>query len=207
MEDVWLARAKRVLALAQSGLHFTTDEHDRERYVELTELALAMLADLGNVPLSRITELISPHAAGYATPSIDVRGALIRDGKVLLVREKSDGRWALPGGFADIGHSPAENVEKEIWEEAGLLVEATRLYALRHKARHAYPADTRDFYKLFFLCTEQGTASPEPGSETADARFFDPAALPELSEGRVILADIEQAFESHASADPTTVFD
>ncbi|MEX0318627.1 MAG: NUDIX hydrolase N-terminal domain-containing protein [Ruegeria sp.] len=207
LEDTWLARAKRLLALAETGQHFTSDPFDRERYDEVAAMARAMLADLGRVPLARIDGLISDHAAGYATPSLDVRGAVIRDGRILLVRERADGRWALPGGFADIGKSPAENAEKEIWEEAGLHVRARHLYALRHKARHPYPADARDFYKLFFLCEEVGTDLPRPGSETSEAAFFPEGALPDLSLGRVLHADIDAAFAAHRAATVVTRFD
>ncbi len=207
MEDTWLTRAKRLLALAETGQHFTKDPFDRERYDEIAGIARAMLADLGRVPLSRIEGLISGHAGGYATPSIDIRGAVIRDGRILLVRERSDGKWAMPGGFADIGSSPAENIEREVWEEAGLRVRARSLYALRHKARHPYPADARDFYKLFFLCDENGVQIPRPGSETSETAFFTLDALPELSSTRNIQADISAAFRAHTSGHAQTFFD
>ncbi len=207
LEDTWLARAKRLLALAETGQHFTRDPFDRERYDEIAGMARAMLADLGRVPVSRIEGLISDHAAGYATPSLDIRGAVIRDDRILLVRERSDGRWSMPGGFADIGTSPAENAEKEIREEAGLIVRARHLYALRHKARHPYPADARDFYKLFFLCDEIGPQTPMAGAETSEAAFFTLDALPELSLVRNLHTDIEAAFEAHRVGQKVTLFD
>ncbi|WP_299082723.1 NUDIX hydrolase [uncultured Ruegeria sp.] len=207
MEDTWLARAKRLLALAETGQHFTKDPFDRERYDEIAQMARAMLADLGRVPLSRIDGLISEHAGGYATPSIDIRGALIKDGRILLVRERSDGKWAMPGGFADIGSSPAENIEREVWEEAGLRVRARHLYALRHKARHPYPADARDFYKLFFLCDEVGANVPQTGTETSEVAFFALDALPDLSLTRNLARDIEAALEAQRSVPVETCFD
>ena len=112
MENRWLAQAKRLQALASTGLHYAKEEFDRERYREIAGIANAMLADLGNVPITRIEGLVSEFAQGYATPKVDVRGALIEGGKILLVQEKTDGRWALPGGFADVGRSAAENVAK-----------------------------------------------------------------------------------------------
>ncbi|MCX8952261.1 NUDIX hydrolase [Ruegeria sp. NA] len=207
IEDTWLARAKRLLALAETGQHFTNDPFDRERYDEIAAMARAMLADLGRVPISQIEGLISDHAGGYATPSIDIRGAVIRDDHILLVRERSDGCWAMPGGFADIGSSPAENIEREVLEEAGLQVRARRLYALRHKARHPYPADARDFYKLFFLCEEVGEDAPQPGVETSEAAFFPMDALPELSLVRNLRRDIAEAFEAVSATPGTAVFD
>ena len=207
MEDTWLARAKRLLALSETGQHFTKDPFDRERYDEIAAMARAMLADLGQVPLSRIDGLISDHAAGYATPSIDIRGAVIRDGRILLVRERSDGKWAMPGGFADIGSSPAENIEREVWEEAGLRVRAKQLYALRHKARHPYPADARDFYKLFFLCDEVGGEEPSAGMETSEVAFFGPDELPDLSLTRNLSSDIDAAFDTVRANSLKTHFD
>ncbi|MGI9369258.1 MAG: NUDIX hydrolase [Ruegeria sp.] len=207
MEDTWLSRAKRLLALAETGQHFTKDPYDRERYDEIAGMARAMLADLGRVPVSRMDGLISDHAGGYATPSLDLRAAVIRDGCILLVQERSDGRWSMPGGFADIGYSPAENVEREVWEEAGLQVRARHLYALRHKARHPYPADVRDFYKLFFLCDEVSSSPPKAGAETSAAAFFAADALPELSLGRNLKVDVEAAFAAHHAGKAPVSFD
>ncbi|MCE8006248.1 NUDIX hydrolase [Aestuariivita sp.] len=207
MENIWLNRAKRIQAIASCGLHYTDVAYDRERYEELAALANEMLSDLGNVPVSRIEGLVPDFAKGYATPRVDVRGAVIEDGRVLLVREKTDGNWALPGGFADVGRSPAENIVKEIAEEAGIVVTARHLYDVRHKARHRYPADTRDFYKLHFLCDRRERTAPEPGSETMEAAFFAPDALPPLSLDRTLPDDITTAFTALREAGTATRFD
>ncbi|WP_457578166.1 NUDIX hydrolase [Ensifer adhaerens] len=194
MESTWLSRAKRQQAIASTGLHFCKDEFDRERYTEIASIANAMLADLADVPVARIPGLVSDFAKGYATPKIDVRGAVIEGGKILLVRERSDGRWTLPGGFADVGKSASENIVAEIREEAGLQVCATQLYSVRHKAKAAYEPDARDFYKLFFLCARSGELTMEAGIETSDVDFFAPDSLPELSRNRVLQSDILTAF-------------
>ncbi len=207
MENRWLATAKRLQALASTGLHFTDDPFDRERYEEIKALADQMLADIGNVPINRIHDLVSDHAKGYATPKVDVRGAVIRDNKILLVQEKSDGCWALPGGYADVGLSASENIVKEVREEASLTVTATSLFGIKHKAKRAYEPDIRDFYKLFFLCDERAGAPPAPGTETSDAAFFDPDALPTLSQGRTVARDIAAAFEFRADPAQRAFFD
>lgn len=207
LEPVWLTRAKRILALAEAGLGFTDCDFDRERYEELSQIARSMLADLGSVPLQRIDGLVPEYAAIYPTPSIDVRGAVIRDGKILLVRERMNGKWSLPGGFADIGYSAAENTEQEAWEESGLRVKAHHLFAVRHKAKHGYPADARDFYKFQFLCRELDEAQPFAGSETSEVGFFAPDALPELSLTRVIPDDINNAFAAAREGRGVTTFD
>lgn len=207
MEDQWLTWAKRLQAIASTGLHFGADEYDRERYAEIGDIAQHMLATLGEVPIRRIQQLVPDFAQGYATPKVDVRGAVFDGQKVLLVRERTGGLWTLPGGYADVGLSAAENVEKEISEEANLFVKAHKLYAVRHKAKHAYTPDTRDFYKFFFLCERQDSAAPAPGAETLAAEFFKLSELPALSMGRVIRGDIETAFSFQAQPQRFTIFD
>ncbi len=207
MEDQWLTYAKRLQAIASTGLHFSPNEFDRERFREVADIANAMLAELGNVPLERIPGLVSDFAKGYATPKVDVRGALIEENRILLVRERSDGRWTLPGGFADIGLSAAQNVEKELLEEAGLAVTARSLYSIRHKAKQPYEPDARDFYKIFFLCERRGRGEPRAGFETDEARFFPADCLPELSRGRVLESDIAAAFAYRRGELQTTIFD
>ena len=197
--EPWLEYARKLQALASTGLFFGASDFDKERYAEIGEIANRMLADLASVPLSRIAELVPGYAQGYATPSIDVRGALIVEDKVLLVQEKSDGLWTLPGGYADVGLSAAENTAKEIWEEACIRVVVNRLYCIHHKSKHPYDQDLRDFYKLYFLCEPQdGTLAelnPQPGPETDGAAFFAISDLPPLSTTRTIAANITLAYE------------
>lgn len=207
MESHWLTHAKRLQAIASTGLHFCKDVHDRERYQEIADIAHSMLAQLGNVPLERITDLVSDFAQRYSTPMVEVRGALIEDGKILLVREQHDGLWALPGGYADVGLSASENVIKEIHEEAGLEVSVRALYGVRHKAKGPYKADHRDFYKLYFLCERQGTQPPLAGSEATEAGFFAPDQLPPLSQGRTVERDIREAFDFHQGRTTQVMFD
>jgi ADP-ribose pyrophosphatase YjhB (NUDIX family) len=207
MEDLWLALAKRLQSIASTGLHYSDGEFDKERYAEVASIANDMLASLGNVPLARIEELIPDFATGYATPKVEVRGAVIRDERVLLIREACDGLWALPGGFADVGISPAENVVREVREEASLHVSASAIYGIRHKAKHEYDPDVRDFYKIFFLCESLDDADPAPGLEATEARFFGLDDLPPLSTGRVLRKDIEAAFIFRDDPQSVLIFD
>lgn len=207
MEPQWLTYGKRLQSIASTGLHFTGDRFDRERYEEIAAIANEMLSALGNVPIERISNLIPDFARGYATPKVDVRGALVEQDAILLVREECDGLWTLPGGFADVGLSPARNVEKEIQEEAGLKVSAQRLFGVRHKASSDYSPDVRDFYKMFFLCDRTNSAIPQPGLETSEARFFGIGELPPLSKGRTIEADILAAFAYAADTTKPAFFD
>jgi ADP-ribose pyrophosphatase YjhB (NUDIX family) len=207
MEDLWLTWAKRLQGIASTGIHFSRDVYDKERYHEVAEIAHAMLAALASVPIDRIQGLVSEFAKGYATPKVDVRGALFSNDKILLVREASDGLWALPGGFADVGRSASENIEKEFLEEAALTVKANALYGIRHKAKHDYKPDARDFYKLLFLCQSVDDAVPKPGVETSQVNFFGRDEIPPLSMGRTIEADITAAFAFRESSHAMTLFD
>lgn len=207
MENLWLTSAKRLQAIAGTGLHFSNDDYHRERFEEVAELANGMLAELGNVPIERIENLVSDFAKGYATPKIDVRGALIDEDKVLLVKESADGLWALPGGFAEVGYSASENIVKEIKEEAGLTVVPKLLYSVRHKAKRSYEPDARDFYKLFFLCQRVDNKQATAGIETLEAEYFSRDNLPPLSLGRCLETDIEAAFEFANGNQRVSTFD
>ncbi|AUM12423.1 NUDIX hydrolase [Ketobacter alkanivorans] len=207
MESPWLAIAKRLQALAVTGQQFTRDQYELERYSEIESLSNQMLALLGNAPIAVVETLFASGETGYVTPKVEVRGAILRGDRILLVQEKEDGLWAMPGGYADVGLSPAENVEKEVWEEAGMKVKACHLYALRHKARGDYPPDPRDFYKLHFICQCQDTEVPSPGLETHAAEFFPLHSLPPLSLGKVLPEDVQAAFDFVERGELRTYFD
>jgi ADP-ribose pyrophosphatase YjhB (NUDIX family) len=209
MEEIWLGWAKRISAIASTGIHFSRNHHDLERYQELQAISMEMLARLGNVPIGRIEELVAPSSRGYETPKVDVRGAVFSHDRILLVQEVSDGLWTLPGGYADVGCSPGENVIAEVWEEAGLRVVPKVLYAVRHKAKHAYPPDVRDFYKLFFICdlAEETDPEPTPGAGILAAGYFARDSLPPLSTGRVLAKDIHAAYLHLAARQPLAEFD
>ncbi|MBF66296.1 MAG: DNA mismatch repair protein MutT [Gammaproteobacteria bacterium] len=207
MENNFLTWIKRAQALSATGVHFAASDFDRERYEELVQLTHQMLAYLSSMPLSAIDQTFSDVGEGYVTPKVDVRGAVIRDGHILLVREKFDGLWTMPGGYADVGISPAANIAKEISEEANITVRAERLFAVLHKARHDYSADARDFYKLFFLCKQTDSREPSVGPETSDVGWYEPDKLPPLSTGRTIAMNIHDAFQYLADSDRITRFD
>jgi ADP-ribose pyrophosphatase YjhB (NUDIX family) len=209
MEEIWLAWAKRIHALASTGMHFGRDQHDLERYEELHAISLEMMARLANVSVGRMEELVGPSARGYETPKVDVRGAVFSGDRILLVQEASDGLWTLPGGYADVGRSPGENIVAEVWEEAGLQVIPRALYAVRHKAKHAYPPDVRDFYKLFFICEplNDSDLEPTPGAGILAAEYFARESLPALSTSRVLPQDLYAAFSHVASKQPIVDFD
>ena len=197
--------ARKVQAIAQSGLAFTNDPFDRERYTQLTDLVASILACELDIPLARAKGFWEGEE-GYATPKVDVRGGIFEDGRVLLVRERSDGKWTLPGGWVDVNDSPSGAVAREIFEESGYHARAVKLAALVDKRRHAHPPGIHHIYKLFFLCERTGGAAAV-STETDAVQFFDVRSLPELSTGRVLAPQIERLHQHHLHPELPTDFD
>jgi ADP-ribose pyrophosphatase YjhB (NUDIX family) len=192
-EPQWLRIARELRAIAQTGLAFTTDRFDRLRYERVRELAASMLAQGSGEHFDVIIELLR-EGWGYATPKVDVRGAAFVDGRVLLVREISDGRWTLPGGWCDVNQSAAECVVREIAEESGFEARALKLAAVRDYQRSGHPPRNADsIYKMFFICEITGGAA-RASDETSEVDFFPRDALPPLSLGRTTLAQIDRMF-------------
>lgn len=187
----WLAWAREIFSLAQAGLTYSKNEYDLERYRRYREISAEILA--AQSQLEKESALASfTMQAGYATPKVDVRGAVVREGKILLVREQADGRWSLPGGWADLGESPAEMVVREVREESGFEVRVEKLVAALDANRIA-PLEFYHAYKLVFLCVITGGAA-QTSHETLGVDFFDPAGLPPLSEFRTPPAVIAEVF-------------
>jgi ADP-ribose pyrophosphatase YjhB (NUDIX family) len=207
MEPKWLVWAREIQATAQTGLAFTKDVYDRQRYERLRQLAAEIMAEGAGVGSEPIEALFAGQT-GYATPKVDVRGAVFQDGRVLLVQERADpGRWTLPGGWADVNRSPRECVIAEVREEAGLDVRPVKLAAVYDRARHPHvPPKPFHIYKMFFICEIVGGA-PSPGPETDDVAFFDVGRLPPLSVGRVLAYQVRRMLDHASSPGLPTDFD
>lgn len=205
MEPIWLNQLKRIQALASTSLAYCTDPYERERLLEMLNVCDGMLARHTGLSLSAVLN-VAPDQKSYPTPKVDVRAAVLEAGKIMLVRERDNGLWTMPGGFAEIGFSPAENAKKEVLEEAGVIVSVRSLYAVRHKAKGPFLPDVRDFYKMYFLCSRVDETVPAPGTETTEVRFFGVDELPPLCLDRVVPQDVERAV-LHASSPVTCWFD
>jgi ADP-ribose pyrophosphatase YjhB (NUDIX family) len=209
MEPVWLIWARRLQAIAQTGLTFAANAHDRERYTAIRALAAEMMGTQSGADFARVEALFAEQA-GYATPKVDVRGAIFDEhARILLVREIADaGRWTMPGGWADVNESPSESVIREVCEEAGLEVRVRKLAAVYDRARHPHmPPHPFHVFKLFFVCEQVG-GTPRPGLETSEVAFFDETEIPEdLSLGRVLPFQIRRMFEHARHPDMPTDFD
>ncbi len=164
-----------------------------------------MIAQEAGADTGQVLDLFAGDA-GYATPKIDVRGVVFRDGKILLVQERSDGFWTLPGGWADVGDSPAEAVVREIREESGFETRATKLLALLDRSRHGHPPHVNYIYKVFIRCEILG-GSPATSHEIQDVGFFAEDAIPELSLTRNVPAQIARMFEHYRQPDLPADFD
>lgn len=202
----WLEWCKQLQAVAQNGLTFAKDPYDIERYNTVRQIAAEMLANASNQETGVILGLLEKET-GYASPKVDVRGVVFRDGKLLLVRETSDGCWTLPGGWADVCQSPAENVEREVLEESGFIVRASKILAVFDRSKHPHdPPFPFHVYKIFIQCSLMG-GKETVSSETDSAGFFGESEIPKLSVTRVTPAQIRRMFEHHHNPDLPADFD
>ncbi|WP_337017463.1 NUDIX hydrolase [Leclercia sp. AS011] len=193
---------QKLNAIAQTGLTFSKDVFDTERYESLRQIATELMAsrfDIDSQTLHHVTE------SGYATPKTDVRAFILRDGKLLMVREAEDGLWSLPGGWADVGDTPSNAVCREVAEETGLQVKATKLLGVWDRNLHGHPPLPWHVYKLIFLCEETG-GSLAINHETTSLGFFDINELPPLSLTRIVAEELEVSM-AIATSDRPTFFD
>lgn len=189
----WLAWAQQIQSIAQTGLTYGKDVYDRERYEELRRLSCEIMATYTNEPMERVQNLFA-NDAGYATPKVDVRAAVFRDGRILMAREKSDGKWAVPGGWADVGVTPSEAVALEVLQETGYEVSPTRLICVLDNRKQPQPPSPHHIYRLFFLCELIGGEALQETLETAGVGFFPLDDLPELSTSRITESQIRLMF-------------
>ena len=201
----WLRWAERVQAIAQTGLAYAKDPYDRERYEELRRIAVEVAAAGLDAPVAQVAVAFAT-ATGYPTPKVDVRAVVFRGDELLLVRERRSGRWTFPGGWADIGDTPAGAAERETLEESGYRVRATKLVALLDKARHEHPPSVDYTYKVIVGCRLEGGA-PATSHEVDEVGFFSRAASPELDLDRTTPGQVALAWAHHDDPTRPTDFD
>jgi ADP-ribose pyrophosphatase YjhB (NUDIX family) len=203
----WLEWAQQLQAIAQNGLTYCKNEFDIERYHQLRVIAAQIMATGFNFDPNQILEEFN-NQVGYDTPKVDVRAAVFDSDKILLVKEKEDGCWALPGGWADVGVSAGECAVKEVFEESGYHVRAVKLLGVydRNHIRHEYPPLVHHVYKLFFHCELIG-GMPTKSIETTDIAFFGEQEIPQLSLTRITPSQITRIFEHYHNPNLPTDFD
>ncbi len=198
----------KLAALAQDGLTYAASDYDRDRYQQLSGVAAELLGVLSGRPAAELA-LELGRDSGYATPKVDVRGAIFDEReRVLLMREKSDGRWSLPGGWADPGDTPSAAVTREILEETGYHSSVVKLIACWDRDVQGNPPPLPvHVYKLFFLCRRDGAVQPPAALETLDVGWFGLPDLPPLSLGRVNQRQLERALDHHRDPALPSEFD
>jgi ADP-ribose pyrophosphatase YjhB (NUDIX family) len=205
MNEKWLELAQKLQSIAQSGLFYSDNPFEIERYKQIMEIAEEMISMQTGFDKDKIDHLFMSEA-GHSTPKVDVRGVVFKDGKILLVKEKVDGKWTVPGGWADVGFSPSENAEREVFEESGYKVRAKKVLAVYDRNKQGHTPYIFHLYKIFFLCEIVGGES-KTSYETDDVGFFDLNELPPLSTGRITQKQIERFFEHYRNPDLPTDFD
>lgn len=193
MEKI-LGLIKEIQSLAETGLHYSKNPFELQRNEQISKLCFDLLDNISLVEIEKIP-LHLEERNGYKTPKVDIRAVVFDNlGKLLLVKEKIDQKWSLPGGWADIGYSPSEMAIKETREEAGIIVKPKRLLAILDKKCHPHPLDLYYIYKVFIECEILEMGVPD-GMETTDSGFFDEDSLPELSEPRNTPEQIKLLFD------------
>ena len=206
MQPKWLYWAKQLQTIAQSGLEFTENPFDRERYDKIRALSVEILHEYTGIENARITTLFA-NESGYQTPKIDVRAAIFNNKEeLLMIREKHDNKWALPGGWADIELSLRENIVKESLEEAGAEITIRRIIGIFDRNRHVHDDFPYSAYKIFVEC-DFVKGDFVQNIETMDHGFFGPDNLPELSEGRNNPEQIAICFKARKERTFEPVFD
>jgi ADP-ribose pyrophosphatase YjhB (NUDIX family) len=201
----WLDWAREIQALAQSGNAYAVNEYQRERYRRLAEIAAEIISEHAQIAWEPLAAAF--HAqTGYATPRIDVRGAVFKEGKLLLVKERLDGGWTMPGGWVDVGDTPSGSAEREVWEEAGFRVKADRVIGV-YDANRTGSLELFHAFKIVFLC-DLLAGEPRPSLETSEVAFFGPEEIPgQFSGTRTAARHVRDAFAALADPYRPTVFD
>jgi ADP-ribose pyrophosphatase YjhB (NUDIX family) len=196
--------AREIFSLSQAGLTYSQNPYDIERYKRLQEITAEMIASQSDLEQQNVLDSFSMQA-GYITPKVDVRGAVVHEGRILLIQEQADGRWSMPGGWADLGNAPASVAEREVWEESGYRVKVEKVVAVLD-ANRVEPMEFYHAYKIIFLC-KLLDGEPRISHETLAVDFFDPDALPPLSLFRTNEAMLQEVFAHVHDPMRPTAFD
>lgn len=189
MKD-YFTQYKRLLSIAEAGLYYGKDVYDKERYQEIKELALHLMSTVVDQDAAALT-LLTEKNEGYPTPKVDVRALIQKDEKILLVEDSLTKEWSLPGGYAEIGLTPRENIKKEVLEETGLLVEVKELRAIFDTNLRQDIPQVFQYYKLVFEC-EVLAGDFIKNSETSNSDYFALNELPKLSIKRTTKEQLKQ---------------
>ncbi|MEA4811340.1 MAG: NUDIX hydrolase [Anaerolineaceae bacterium] len=201
----WASWAERLQLIAQAGLTYSQNQYDLQRFSQIQALAAEILAEGSATPIQKIEGLLADER-GYQTPKVDVRAVVVKEGKMLFVKELADGGWTLPGGWVDAGDRPSFAAEREVWEESGYTAKATRLLAVLDHRLHGYPPYFFHIFKLFFQCELTG-GKPGTSLETGGVAWFGPQDSPKLSLERTTPEIIRMMFTQLEHPEAPALFD
>jgi ADP-ribose pyrophosphatase YjhB (NUDIX family) len=205
MNEKWLKWAAELQSIAQSGITYSTNIYDTDRYEKIRSIVVEILHDYTEMDHKKIRDLFASET-GYQTPKVDVRAAVFKDNSILMVKEKLDGAWSLPGGWADVNTSVGESIIRECREEAGAVVKPKRIIAIHHGNKHNNRLFPFTIYKIFVECELIETSFKE-NIETLDAQFFKADMLPPVSFERNNPDQIKLCFDARDSKLFETIFD
>lgn len=205
MKAKWLEWATEIQSIAQAGLTFSESHYDIDRYKKLRNIAVQIVNEYTDVPYEKLLTLFAGET-GYQTPKVDIRSAVFRGDSILMAKEKIDGRWSLPGGWADVNSSVSESAIRECYEEAGAVVKAKRIIAIQTANRQNDFIYPYTIYKIFMQC-ELIEWKFKENMETYGADFFTLENLPELSVERNNRKQIEMCFAAKDHDVMETIFD
>lgn len=194
MNEKWLQWASKLQSIAQAGLTFSSGQYDLDRYEQIRTLSVEIMQEYTGISHEKVRDLFAGET-GYQTPKVDIRAAVIKDNKILMIREKADGAWALPGGWADVNSSVSESAVRECLEEAGAVVVPKRIIAVQHANKHNNSMFPYSIYKIFVEC-DLVEANFRENTETLESGFFEPGNLPALSVSRNTGEQIKMCFEA-----------
>jgi ADP-ribose pyrophosphatase YjhB (NUDIX family) len=205
MNEKWLQWVSELQSIAQAGLTYCTDKYDLDRYQQIRSIVVEILHEYTEIDHKKIRDLFASET-GYQTPKVDIRAAVFKDDKILMVNEKVDGAWSLPGGWADVNTSVGESAMRECLEEAGAIVKPKRIIAIHHGNKHNNPLFVYTIYKIFVEC-ELVENNFKENTETLGAGFFGPDNLPKISFERNTPDQIKMCFEAKKSKVFEAIFD
>jgi ADP-ribose pyrophosphatase YjhB (NUDIX family) len=201
----FLDRMREIQALAQTECHYAQDDFQRDRCRRIMDIVAGIISEKTGIEFPHLSTAFKEQI-GYATPKVDVRAAVFRDNKLLLVRERIDGGWTMPGGWADVGDTPANAAEREAWEEAGFHVKARKLIGV-YDANRLRPLEVFHAFKVIFFC-EIVDGEARASNETSEVGFFGPDEIPSPFSGeRTTARHVRDAFAAMLHPERPTVFD
>ena len=201
----WLSIAREIQQLSQTGLAFAVTDYEKQRYNRLIEVVSEIISDHTELEKEKLEKVLMKQP-GYATPKIDVRAAVIKEDRILLVKERTDKRWAMPGGWADVGNVPSEVAIRETKEESGFDVKPLKVIGVFDANRSGTPLEFFHAFKIIFLCELLG-GEASTSDETEEVEFFSLNELPPLSQNRTNQKHLNEILAHLINPQRQTYFD